>query len=106
MTEGSTAGDEGASPFESIDPRLNVFALANGMDLSKGENFRRLQGFSEGHERGILVEVDGDQTFQVSVLSWPSGSVEDRKQSRLGTGLSTRDLSLALSGAIDAANGL
>lgn len=106
MSEGMSSGADAARPWEDVDPRLNVFALANGMDLSKGEGFRRLEWFSEGRERGIFIECGEDSTFRVSVLSWESGSTDERHQSTLGSGLSARDLSVALAGAIDAANAL
>jgi hypothetical protein len=36
--------------FAEMDPRLTVFALANGVDLSKREGYRRLEWFSDGFE--------------------------------------------------------
>lgn len=106
MNAGRTEGANDDAPFAEIDPRLNVFALANGMDISKGEGYRRLQWFSEERERAILIEVEDDDTYEIHILSWPADDPDDRKQSRLGNGLNVRDLFVALAGAIDAANGL
>ena len=106
MSEGMHAGAHGGDPFEAIDPRLNVFALANGMDLSKGSGFRRLEWFTEGLERGILIEADGDDGFRLGVLTWPTGSTEISAQASVGGDLSGEDLIGQLQTAIDAANEL
>ena len=42
MSDGAQSSADATGPFDAIDPRLNMFALANGMDLSKGEGYRRL----------------------------------------------------------------
>ena len=92
--------------FEAIDSKLNVFALANGMDLIKGSEFRRLEWFAEGLERGILIEADGDGAFRLGVLSWPTGSTEISARASAGEGLSGDELITSLPLAIDTANGL
>ncbi len=92
--------------FEAIDPKLNVFALANGMDLIKGPDFRRLEWFTEGLERGILIESDGDGALRLGVLSWPTGSTEISARAAAGEGLSGEELITSLQTAIDAANKL
>ena len=106
MSEGMHPGVHGSDPFEAIDPGLNVFALANGMDLSKGSDFRRLEWFAEGLERGILIEAEGSDGFRLGVLSWPTGSAEISAQASVSGGLSGADLIGHLQGAIDAANEL
>ncbi len=92
--------------FEAIDSRINVFALANGMDLIKGSDVRRLEWFTEGLERGILIEADGDGAFHVGVLSWPTGSTEISARVTAGEGLSAEELIASLRTAIDTANRL
>lgn len=99
-------GGTGEDRFDAIDARLNVFALANGMDLTKDADFRRLEWFTEGLERGILIEAGDDGAFRVHVLSWPSGSAEIRGRASLGDGLSEAELAGLLPSAIDAANEL
>lgn len=106
MSEGAKPGATGAGPFEGIDPRLNVFALANGMDLTKGPGFRRLEWFTEGMERGILIEPDGAGGFRAEVQSWPTGSRDVSGRASIGEGLSVVELNRLLPSAIDTANGL
>lgn len=31
--------------FDALDPRMTVFALANGIDMEKGDGYRRLEWF-------------------------------------------------------------
>ncbi len=106
MSEGMHPGADGDDLFEAIDPGLNVFALANGMDLSKGSGFRRLEWFTEGLERGILIEADGDAGFRLGVLSWPTGSTEIGARASVAGALSAEDLIGQLQAAIDTANEL
>lgn len=106
MNEGLKPEAEGGEPFEAIDPRLNVFALANGMDLTRGPDFRRLEWFTEGLERGILIAAQPGGSFRIKVISWQTGSTELRGQTDLGDGLSADDLGGMLEGAIDSANRL
>jgi len=99
-----TAGDGGH--FDDIDPNLTVFALANGLDLAKSEGYRRLEWFSEGLERGIVIEAGATGRYDVRVLTWRSGRTETRTEQAVAEGLSTADLRSMLSDAIDTANGL
>ncbi|NIQ57576.1 MAG: hypothetical protein GWN71_30560, partial [Gammaproteobacteria bacterium] len=62
----------GGGHFDGIDSNLTVFALANGLDLAKGDGFRRFEWFSEGLERSIVVETDGADAFLVRIMSWRS----------------------------------
>ncbi len=92
--------------FDGIDPNLTVFALANGLDLAKAEGHRRLEWFSEGLERGIVIETGPGGGFDVHVLTWRSGRTESRTERTVAEGLSAADLRSMLSDAIDTANGL
>jgi len=106
MTNDTHHRSSGGGLFDGIDPRLNVFALANGMDLAKGPDFRRLEWFTEGKERGILIEPDGEASFRARAITWATGSQEIRGGAEIGDGLSAEDLVKQLSDAIETANGL
>lgn len=106
MEDVARDGVDGHDPFEVIDPKLNVFALANGMDLGRGAQYRRLEWFTEGFERGILIEQDTQGAFRLEVLSWPTGSEEIRSRTEVAAGLSPEALIQALEPAIETANGL
>ncbi len=105
MTEGTRSRDEGGL-FDAIDSKLTVFALANGMDLSKGEDYRRLEWFTEGLERGILVRRGEGESFDLTVMAWKTGHTEARSESPADAGLPEADVSGALLGAIETANAL
>lgn len=103
MEDGTEAG---GGRFDGIDSNLTVFALANGLDLAKGEDHRRLEWFSEGLERGIVLSADDGGGFDVHVVSWRSGSPEHRVEAPVAEGLSADEVRDALSDAIETANGL
>ena len=105
MTEGTHPGS-GVGGFDAIDPRLTMFALANGMDLAKGEDYRRLEWFTEGLERGILIRTDRDGTFDLTVMSWQTGNSEERTEASVSDRTAPDDVFPALTEAIDTANGL
>jgi hypothetical protein len=92
--------------FAEMDPRLTVFALANGVDLSKREGYRRLEWFSDGFERGIVIALAGDGTFRVGVLKWKSGTVDEIAPTPVDERLSSAAVVSLLVDAIDTANGL
>lgn len=96
--------DTGGGPFDGIDSNLTVFALANGLDLAKGDDFRRLEWFSEGLERCIVIAADGSGDFSVAVRCWRSGRPESASEAPVAGGLSVEEIREALPGAIDAAN--
>lgn len=104
MSEGMQAA-RGGGPFEAVDPKLTVFALANGIDLAKEPAARRLEWFTEGLERGILVEVGPDGSYEVHALCWQTGS-EVRARAAVARCATSEELVRMLSAAIDAANGL
>jgi hypothetical protein len=97
------AGEDG---FAEMDPRLTVFALANGVDLSRGAGYRRLEWFADGFERGIVIDDGGDGTFHVGVLKWKSGTDGEIAPTPVDDGLSSSAVIAVLGGAIEAANGL
>jgi len=71
MDDARTVGDA----FAAIDSKLTVFALANGVDLAKGEDHRRLEWYSDGVERGIVIATDG-AGFGLALLKWKSGQAD------------------------------
>lgn len=97
---------DGTGRFDPVDPKLTVFALANGMDLAKGEGYRRLEWFTEGLERGIVIEVDEGGGYRLTVASWKTGNAEERTESALDGPVTTEELSARLTDAIEAANRL
>ncbi len=104
----SGTGDRGL--FTAIDAKLNMFALANGMDLLKGDADRRLEWFTDGMERGIVIEAataGSAGSFRVRVISWPTGSAESISDaSDIGDSLSAEEITTVLADAIDVANRL
>jgi len=103
---GDGANDPSSGPFEVLDSKLTVFALANGMDLAKGESYRRLEWFKERLERGILIEPAPAGGFAVSALSWRTGRAEDRARADVAEGVSAKEIGGVLESAIEAANDL
>ncbi|MDX1492653.1 MAG: hypothetical protein R3253_01165 [Longimicrobiales bacterium] len=92
--------------FDAVDSNLTVFALANGIDLVKGEGHRRLEWFSEGLERGIVIEVRGDGAFDVTALTWRGRSPGRRSEAVVAEEVPAPGLRDTLAQAIDTANGL
>ena len=103
MTDGIQSED---LDFGAIDPKLTVFALANGVDLSKGDGHRRLEWYSDGFERGILIERTDEGTFDIAVFKWTTGGVESAKPEALQVGVSPGEVVRHLDPAVEAANGL
>ncbi len=99
-------GANGDDPFETVDARLTIFALANGMDRTMGSGFRRFEWFARGLERGILIEAEPGGAFRMHVLSWPTQSSEVRTRTSVGEGLTAEDVVGLLPSAIEAANAL
>lgn len=106
MSDGAGRDGGAAGSFGSIDPKLNVFALANGMDLTKNPTQRRLEWFTEGLERAIVIERDGDAAFSVAVVSWRHGSTEITERASLGEAVPASEVIALLDPAIETANGL
>lgn len=105
MSDGMrTAGAGGA--FDGVDPKLTVFALANGLDLAKEPSSRRLEWFTDGLERGILIEARPEGGFHVQALCWPTGSDEVHARAAVAQCATAEELVRSLSAAIEAANGL
>jgi len=106
MSEANPSGGTGAADFGALDPRLTVYALANGMDLAKGPRYRRLEWFTEGLERGIMIEARPDGTLDVDVLCWKTGKTEQLATENVGSGLAPEAVGPLLDPAIERANAL
>jgi hypothetical protein len=106
MSDTAGPGTDGQEAFDDVDPKLNMFALANGMDLAKGEGYRRLEWFTEGLERGILIAADPAGTYSVRVLCWKTGKTEELSDADVGEGLSSDETIKILTDAIETANTL
>jgi len=98
----------GDGPFGALDPKLNIFALANGMDLVKETSSRRLGWYREGLERGILVEARTDGTLDVTAMCWKTHDMASARRAPQRTGVSAEslvaELSTLLESALEAAN--
>jgi hypothetical protein len=97
-------------PFEVLDATLNIYALANGMDLVKEPGRRTLGWYREGLERGILIEASGTGALSVSAACWKTSDPSVRRtapqhEAILPDHLASH-LSATLEAALEAANGL
>jgi hypothetical protein len=102
------------APLRELDSQLNIFALANGMDLLKnagGRPGRLLQWYRDGLERGLHVEPDGDGPGTVSLwaVAWKDDAgARTEKRSALATatpsGKLKDELKRLLPRGVDAAN--
>ena len=62
-----------ADPMESIDRKLNVYALANGMDFERAGPARVLAWYRDGMDRRIRVEPGpGEGTWAVRAVAAPA----------------------------------
>ena len=105
MTEGAQVQRDGG-PFEAIDSKLTVFALANGMDLAKEEGSRQLSWFTEGLERGLRIEPGAGDSLVVTALAWRINAPDDVTEAPVSDDVALADLTATLERAIDAANAL
>jgi len=71
-----TRYDDDGGPFEAIDSKLTIYALANGMDLVKEPSRRRLTWYEDGRERGVLIEAPEDDVYPIRVGAWKAGAEE------------------------------
>lgn len=95
-----------SSAFEPIDPKLTVFALANGMDLTRSESHRRLEWFHDRLERGMLVQPALNGTFRVTAMAWKRKHEDEAVTSDLGESVAADALFALLDNGINATNAL
>lgn len=107
---GSGAGRESA--LQAIDPELNIFALANGVDLMREPQRRVLEWYREGMERRIHIEPSGDVPAGGVDLAVGAGARRESDKVRLDLvrafreGVAPGELRGLLPEAIEAANAL
>lgn len=107
---GPGAGREAA--LQAIDPELNVFALANGVDLLREPRGRVLEWYREGMERRIHIEPSGDAPAGGVDLAVGAGARRESDKVMLDlvrvfrTGAAPGELRSLLPEAIEAANAL
>ena len=100
----------GDGVFASVDPDLNIFALANGMDLYRDHVDRPdrvLEWFRDGLERRIHLVPAAADALDVEVAA--RGKIDGVRRERRAafkSAVAPADLKGLLAGAIDAANAL
>ena len=112
MTDARSGGAErpSASPMEIVDRRLNVFALANGMDFDRRGEARVLGWYRDGLERRVRVEPgEADGTWAIRAAAAPDARTPEGEMVRtLESALDPADVLARfkelLAGAMDAAN--
>lgn len=72
-----------SGPFEGIDSKLTIYALANGMDLAKEPGVRRLGWYRDGREREVRIAARGGG-FALTASAWKTSDAEDRHTAPLG----------------------
>jgi len=106
----TVAGDDGGGTFEDLGPKLTIYALANGMDLTKQGAIRRLEWYHDGQERGIAVEATGAGTVSIRALAWTRNAPGTERSHPYRSAVLAEelgnDLSTILEGAMVAANAL
>ncbi|MSR37161.1 MAG: hypothetical protein EXR95_11070 [Gemmatimonadetes bacterium] len=113
MTDAPSGGGERrpAASLEAVDRKLNVFALANGMDLSRREETRVLEWYRDGLERRIRVEPSEGGTWAIRTAATRHGRAPDAEALRTLESALDLDQILArfkelLGGPMDAANAI
>lgn len=96
-------GSGGGGPFEVLDPKLNIFALANGMDLTKEPSSRLLGWYREGLERGILLESGPDGTITVTALCWKTNHLPAARRATHREAVAPEALAAELSAVLESA---
>ncbi|MGD2068246.1 MAG: hypothetical protein PVI57_06130 [Gemmatimonadota bacterium] len=98
----------------SVDSVLNIFALANGLDLFRNQSEvpdRTLEWYREGMERRILIRAEGPDRFVITVAASRRRGGVPIEASRplrpaLGADELREGLRTLLAEGVDAANGL
>lgn len=99
-----------AGPFDDIDPKLTIFALANGMDLNKNGGVRRLEWYRDGHDRGILITAGPDGSLAVVAQAWKTGDEASLRSAPVREAVASEELVASftslLEQGLEAANSL
>ena len=99
------AHPDGGGPFAELDPKLTVFALANGVDLAKGEDHRRLEWFADGFERGILIAL-ASPGFGLALFKWKTNDDDAGPPTVFRESVAAAEVVSLLDAAVEAANAL
>ena len=99
-------GYASGGPFNAVDPKLTVFALANGMDLEKADGRRRLTWFNDGLERAITIEPATGGGFRLVGSAWKTHAPEPTAEAELAALVTREELTARIEGSIDAVNAL
>ncbi len=100
-----------ADPMDGVDRKLNVFALANGMDLERRGAVRTLGWYRDRLERRIRLEPGaGEGTWALRASATRDARRDEGTVRTLESALAPADLLARfgelLAGATDAANAL
>lgn len=100
-----------ADAFEAVDPKLTIYALANGMDLLKDPPGERcLHWYRDGRERGVVITVEPDGSLSLAAAAWMIRAPEGRETHPVRSGVRPAEMSDRLSDTlaevVDAANRL
>jgi len=104
MAEGDLGS--GGGLLRANDAKLTVFALANGMDLARDRDERRLEWYNGGLERGIRVEPGPEGKLTIHVGAWPFGARERGAEAPYADDVAPEALARTLEAAIERANAL
>lgn len=89
---GRRAGEE---PLLGIDSELNIFALANGVDLLRNvsdDPDRILEWYREGMERRIVIRASGSGRYAITVSASRGRGGEARMTTRSLAEITAADL--------------
>jgi len=96
----------GGNAFAPIDPKLTIFALANGIDLLKSEGLRRLVWFREGLERALEIRSVDEGMYSIKAASWRTKALDEAATATVSEGVPVSNLSEKLEAGIEVANNL
>ena len=114
MTDARSGGGDGrpAASMEAVDRKLNVFALANGMDLDRRGETRILLWYRDGMERRVRVEPgQGGGTWAIRTSAArdvrpTEGEAARTLESALAADEILTRFTELMAGAMDAANSI
>jgi hypothetical protein len=109
-TRSAGSGSRPAGSMEAVDRKLNVFALANGMDLDRRGEVRVLGWYRDGMERCVRLEPAEGGTWAVRAAaardSRQEGEVVRTLESALDVEQILTRFKELMAGAMDAANAI
>jgi hypothetical protein len=104
-----TTGPGEVPPLDHVDPVLNIFALANSMDLHRDHlepPDRVLAWFADGLERRIHLTQGAGGTFRLALGAAKWGRTDSGPWTPFGDPVTAGDLKARLTEAVEAANAL